>query len=87
MHISVFLLHFIPQLETQQKEKKSSKYAGLEREAQRENQEFIEEQRDQVRCGTAISRSLALARRPCIPHDRVHATMYLGMALVSAYPL
>ena len=48
-HLSSALCLSFQQLETQQKEKKSSKYAGLEREAQRENQEFIEEQRDQVR--------------------------------------
>ena len=36
------------QFETQQREKKSSKFAGLERAAQRENDEFIGEQKEQV---------------------------------------
>jgi hypothetical protein len=36
------------QFDAQQREKKNSKYAGLEREAQRENDAFIDEQKDQV---------------------------------------
>ena len=36
------------QFDAQQREKKNSKYAGLERAAQRENDEFLDEKRDEV---------------------------------------